>query len=366
MIDATLKRTPLNALHREAGAKLVPFAGWEMPLHYGSQREEHVATRTGCGLFDVSHMGQIEVTGPEAPALVQLLVTNDVSRLGDGEECYTALCRADGGMLDDLFVARRAADRWLLVVNAATREADLAHMQGLADVPGLDAELRDAGDAFAMIAVQGPRWREVTAGALDAGPWAELPRNRIVELTWRGRPLLLSTTGYTGEAGCELLAPSEAAPQLWRALATAGARPVGLAARDSLRLEAGYLLSGQDFTTAHNPLEAGIGWTVKLDKGEFHGRAALDEVRRRGPARRLVGLLPDGRRIPRHGMAVLAGDRIVGEVTSGIQSITLGRPIALAYVATKHAGPGNALEVDLGRTRLPVRITRPKFYPAGD
>ena len=343
---------------------MVPFAGWEMPVHYGSQIEEHLNTRGACGLFDVSHMGQVEVTGSDALALVQEIVTQDVATLGDGDEVYCVMCREDGGLIDDLIVTRFGPDHYFMVVNGATYEKDVAAMREIADGMSLaDAALTPCLEQWAMIAVQGPKWSEVCAAVLGEGPWQELKPFRAAKMTHEGADLIVSITGYTGEPGCELLCPPERAAGLWDSLVEAGGRPAGLAARDTLRLEKGYCLSGQDFTEENNPYEAGLGWVVKLGKERFRGRGALERIKADGIGRRLVGLLPEGRRIPRHEAAVRVGGESVGVITSGGYSPSLERPIALACVATEHSKKGSEVEIDLGRTTTSATVTRPPFYP---
>jgi aminomethyltransferase len=360
-----LKRTPLFETHVESGGKMVPFGGWEMPLHYGSQIEEHLATRSSAGIFDVSHMGQVSVTGADALALVQEIVTQDVSVLADGDEVYTVMCREDGGMIDDLIVSRFGPNEYFMVVNAGPYAKGVAHMQGVAGRLGLpDATLTPCAEDWAMIALQGPHWRGVLDRVIGPGAWSGLGTFKTVRLTFERGPLLFSSTGYTGEPGCELLCPPETAPRLWRALAEGGARPIGLAARDTLRLEKGYCLSGQDFTEANNPYEAGLGRVVKLGKTSFCGRAALERIKEEGPRRKLVGLLPEGRRIPRHENPVQdTTGAVVGEITSGGYSPSLERPVAMAYVKPEFARPGTVLRIDLGRGAAGAVVTRFPFYP---
>lgn len=360
-----LKRTPLFQAHVDAGGKMVPFGGWEMPLHYGSQIDEHLATRSSAGLFDVSHMGQIAITGPDALRLVQEIVTQDASVLRDGEEVYTVICRENGGLVDDLIVSRFGAEDFFIVVNAGPYEKDVAFMRDVAAGLGLPgAKLVPCAEQWAMVALQGPKWKGMLESVIGPGEWSGLPSFKTRRLNFDGGPLIFSTTGYTGEPGCELLCAPASAPKLWQALVGAGARPIGLAARDTLRLEKGYCLSGQDFTEANNPYEAGLARVVKLDKPSFRGRAALERIKREGPKQRLVGLLPEGRRIPRHENPVLGrGGAVVGAVTSGGYSPSLERPIALAYVAPDHAAPGTEVQIDLGRGTSAAVVTRPPFYP---
>lgn len=376
---AALRRTPLYDCHVEAGAKMVPFGAWEMPLHYGSQIEEHHATRRGVGLFDVSHMGQIEVTGRDAAALVQEIVTRDIGDLADGEQAYCAMCNEAGGIIDDLIVARMAGHWFLLVVNAGPYEKAVAQIQKIAD--GLDlrgVSVEPAANNYAMIAVQGKAWRDIVRPVIGAGlgagsgpgvgeasgafAWENLKPYRAAEIEYREGPLIVSTTGYTGEPGCELLLAPDHAAEVWCALIAAGGRPCGLAARDTLRLEKGMCLSGQDFTEASNPFEARLGWVVDLDKESFCGLDALKKIKAEGVARRLVGLLPEGRRIPRHGARIIAGGKPVGEITSGGFSPTLARPIALGYVAKEFAKAGTSLAIDLGGGKTAAaRVARPPF-----
>lgn len=341
-----LKRTPLYEEHVAAGARMVPFGGWSMPVHYGSQIEEHHAVRRDVGLFDVSHMGQVFVEGPQAVALVNRMVTRDISNLPDGEACYGALCREDGSLVDDLFVSRFTFDRILLVVNASTYDGDVVAMRKIAADAKLNAKPIPCAEKWAMIAVQGPFWKVVSLKVFGRGDWENVEPLRIHSMTYGGRELLFSTTGYTGEAGVELICDPSVVTKLWRELVAAGGRPCGLAARDTLRLESGMNLSGQDFTAANNPFEVRMSWIVDLGK-EFQGRDALAKLKENVTGRQ-VGLLTEGRRIPRHNARVLAEGEPVGEITSGGFSPTLDRPIAMAIVATAATKIGTELEVELG------------------
>jgi aminomethyltransferase len=287
-----------------------------------------------------------------------------VSRLADGQQAYGVLCDDQGRLVDDLIAARLAAERWLIVVNAATRAGDVALMSEIARSAGLpDADLEDQSDRWDMIAVQGPRWLETCRPVLGEGDWQGLRPYRILETTWQGAPLIVSTTGYTGERGAELICAPESTVPLWNALVAAGGRPIGLAARDSLRLEMGFCLSGQDFTSENDPFEAGLEWVVDLDKGAFSGSEALQLAAASSPRRRLVGLAPEGRRIPRHGASILDGaGQVIGQVTSGGWSPVLERPIAMGYVTAAHADPGGSVLVDLGGGKsTPAQVTRPPF-----
>jgi aminomethyltransferase len=353
---AALRRTPLYEAHVAAGARIVPFAGFEMPVEYEGVRPEHLAVRHRAGVFDVSHMGEIETEGPEAEALLQRLLSNDVSGIEPGGAQYSCLCRDDGGVLDDLFTYRLADDRFLTVTNAANRERDFEWFADHAET--FDAEVRDAGDAYAMLAVQGPLARGLVGGLADG----ELPaRMRTRTLRVAGAEALVCGTGYTGEDGVELLLDPGTARGVWDALIEAGVVPAGLGARDTLRLEVCFHLYGNDLTTDRTPIEAGLGWCCREDTG-FIGSEAVAAVRERGPSQRLVPFVLTERGIPRPGNAVLRGAHAVGEVTSGTLSPSLGIGIGMAYVSAEHADPGTELEIDVRGTRRAARIERKPLY----
>src|SRR3954451_19237713 len=349
-VDA-LKRTALFDRHVDAGAKLVPFAGWEMPVQYGGIREEHVAVRDACGVFDVAHMGEIETSGPQAQELLQRLLSNDLEQLAVGGAQYSVLCREDGGVLDDLFTYRTAPDRFLTVTNASNHDKDLAWFQAH---PGdFDAEVHDAHDRYAMLAVQGPRAREIVQAMADA----PLP-NRFTTATRLlcGRSALVCGTGYTGEDGVEILSdPADAVP-LWDELTRRGAVPAGLAARDTLRLEVCFHLYGNDLMEERGPIEAGLGWCCKEDTG-FIGADAVRAVREAGPSEKLVAFtMASG--IARQGNAVLGG----GEVTSGTMSPSLAIGIGMAYVPSEQAAPDTEIEIDVrGRVRAATVAKKPLY-----
>jgi aminomethyltransferase len=353
----TLKRTPLFDRHVDAGARIVPFAGWEMPVQYAGIRDEHLAVRTGCGIFDVSHMGEIETSGPQASKRLQRLLSNDLDKLGVGGAQYSVLCREDGGVLDDLFTYRLGADRFLTVTNAANHDKDLAWFQGHA--AELDAEVADAHDRYAMLAVQGPRAREIVQAMADA-PLPE--RFTSARRTLVGRPVLVCGTGYTGEAGVELLCEPGDAVALWDELVRRGATPCGLAARDTLRLEVCFHLYGNDLMEERGPIEAGLGWCCKEDTG-FIGADAVRAVRSAGPTEKLVPFTLTGPGIARQGNPVLGG----GEVTSGTLSPCLEVGIGMAYVPTERAEPGTELEIDVrGKVRPAVVQTKPLYRKEND
>jgi glycine cleavage system T protein (aminomethyltransferase) len=347
--------TPLLARHRAAGAKLIPFAGYDMPVQYEGIRPEHVAVRTGVGVFDVSHMGQIESRGPDALAFLQRVVSNDVSAIPAGGAQYAVMCREDGGVLDDLITYRLGEDRYLTVTNAANHERDHAWFAEHAD--GLDVELLDRRDDLAMLAVQGPRARALVAGLAEG----ELPpRSRTADLRVAGVRALVCGTGYTGEDGVEIMVLAEDAERLWDAVVGAGATPAGLGARDTLRLEACFHLYGNDLSEDRGPIEAGLGWACKEATG-FIGSEAVAAVRAAGPAERLVPFVISGAGIARRGDAVAGG----GVVTSGTHSPCLGKGIGMAYVPTGRARPSEVLEFDVrGRTREGTIVTKP-IHPAG-
>ena len=356
------RRTPLFAAHQALGARFVEFAGWEMPLSYGGVTEEHRAVREHCGLFDVSHMGEIEVDGPDAQAVCQHLTVNDVSRLGVGDGQYTVLCNEQGGVLDDLIVFRLAPTRYLLVVNAANTAADLAWIQARA---GQRAEIVDRSAELALLALQGPEC-EVVLRTLTSLDLTAIRPFTAVEGIVAGERTLVSRTGYTGEDGFELMVGAAAAAPLWDAVLEAARRrgglPAGLGARDSLRLEAGLPLCGTDMDQDTTPLEAGLGWVVKLGKGEFVGRERLAEQAARGIPRRLVGIQLDEPGIPRHGYGVWRDGTLVGSVTSGTKSPTLASFIGLAYVTPDAAATGTPVSVDVRGRRLPARVVARPFY----
>jgi aminomethyltransferase len=349
-----MRRTPLHDRHVAAGAKLVEFAGWEMPVQYPTGvRAEHMAVREACGMFDVSHMGQLETVGPGAEALLQRLLSADVSAIPVGGAQYSVLCREDGGVLDDLFTYLLEPGRFLTVTNAATHEQDAEWFR--AHAAGYDAQVHDRRDAYAMLAVQGPRAREVVQ-AISGSP---LPaRMTAGERPLAGATVLVCGTGYTGEDGVELLLAPADAPRLWDELVRRGAVPAGLAARDTLRLEACYHLYGADLTVQRNPIEAGLGWCCREDTG-FLGAEAVRAVRAAGPAERLVPFTLDGPGIARPGNPIAGG----GVVTSGTLSPCLGGVgIGLAYVPAARAAVGTPLEIDVRGKMRPATVRERPLY----
>jgi aminomethyltransferase len=351
-----LRRTPLYEQHLELGAKLVDFAGWEMPVQYEGVREEHSAVRRHAGMFDVSHMGEIEVEGPGALAFLQRMLSNDVAAIAIGGAQYSCLCAEDGGVLDDLFAYRLGGDRYLIVTNSANHEADLGWLGGWSR--GFDVAVRDVADRYAMLAVQGPHARAIVAGALGV----ELPaRMRVSPARVGARPALVCGTGYTGEDGVELLLDPEPAPAIWAELLDVGVVPCGLGARDTLRLEACFHLHGNDLTPERNPIEAGLGWCCAEATG-FLGAEAVARARADGTAERLAPFKIEGAGIPRQGNPAMLGDERVGTVTSGTFSPSLGIGIGMAYLRSDLAEPGTAVEIDVRGKRRPARIASKPLY----
>ena len=368
-----LRRTPLTSVHERLGATLTGFAGWLMPLRYGSETAEHNAVRTAAGLFDLSHMGEIMVTGPNAGAALDYALVGQPSALAPGRARYTMICAPDGGILDDLIVYRLADDEFLVVANAANTDTVLHALTERAGAAG--AEVADRTADYALIALQGPNATRVLGQMTDAD-LATVQYYASYPATVAGRRILLARTGYTGEDGFELFTGRQDAEPIWEALTAAGAAcglvPAGLAARDTLRLEAGMPLYGNELGPDLTPFDAGLGRVVKLDKpGDFVGRAALAERARAKPERELVGLAARSRRVPRHGYDVLWDATACGKVTSGAPSPTLGRPIAMAYVAARvasearEAGPGSGpdrLAVDVRGNAEPADLVPLPFY----
>lgn len=385
MTDPAPHRSPLHDLHAAAGATFTDFAGWEMPVRFSGDLAEHAAVRSAAGVFDLSHMGEILIVGPEAAAALDAAVSGRMSALAERQAKYTLLLSEDGGILDDLIVYRTGADRFLVVANAGNREVAAEELRRRAG--GFDALVEDESEDIGLIALQGPRSLEILqnldglqgsddllAGASVAGALTALGYYRALPGEYGGRRILIARTGYTGEDGFELFTSPEALRGLWEELLEvgrgAGLVPVGLAARDTLRLEAGMPLHGHELGPDISPAQAGVGRAVSLDGDRrFVGRDAVESGRSPNPdptlgGRVLVGLLADGRRAARAGCPVLAedGEQQVGEVTSGALSPTLGRPIAFAFVDPGSSTPGTRLTVDVRGTPLPATVTTPPFY----
>jgi glycine cleavage system T protein (aminomethyltransferase) len=353
---AAARRTPLFRQHEELGAKIVPFAGWEMPVTYEGIREEHSAVRRHVGMFDVSHMGEVEVEGHGALSFLQRVLSNDVAKIEIGGAQYSCLCQEDGGVLDDLFVYRLGGDRYLVVTNAANHESDLAWLGRQSRE--FDVIVRDVADRYAMLAVQGPHARQVLSGALGI----ELPpRFHVAHVRVGRRPALACGTGYTGEDGVELLIDPEVAAPIWSELLDAGVVPCGLGARDTLRLEVCFPLHGNELTPERNPIEAGLGWCCKEQTG-FIGSEAIARARAEGTAEKLVAFEIEGQGIPREGNPVLHDDEPAGVVTSGTFSPSLELGAGMAYVRSELAEVGTAVEIDVRGKRRPARIASKPLY----
>ena len=370
---ALLRRTPLTSVHERLGATLTGFAGWLMPLRYGSETAEHNAVRTAAGLFDLSHMGEIMVTGPGAAAALDYALVGQPSALAPGRARYTMICAPDGGILDDLIVYRLGGDEFLVVANAINTPVVFRALAERAR--GKDAEVADRTADYALIALQGPHAERILAPLTDAD-LAAVKYYAGYPAAVAGRPVLLARTGYTGEDGFELFTRPQDAEPVWEALAAAGAAdglvPAGLAARDTLRLEAGMPLYGHELSSELTPFDAGLGRVVKLDKpGDFVGRAALAERAQTAPQRELVGLVGRSRRVPRHGYDVLWDEAACGKVTSGAPSPTLGAPIAMAYVEplvasqareTERRDQHGRLAIDVRGSAEPAELVPLPFY----
>jgi aminomethyltransferase len=367
--DLRLRQTPLHDAHVELGARMMPFAGFAMPVQYAGIVDEHMAVRRAAGLFDVSHMGEIRVIGSNALRLVQRFITNDASKLYDGRALYTTMCYPDGGIVDDLLVYRLAQDHFMLVVNASNTEKDLAW---ILDNTIAGSRIDDVSAQTALLAIQGPRAIEIV-GRLTDLPVADLkyyhflaaPEGRFLGC----RRAILSRTGYTGEPGLEIYVEAERARSVWDALLDAGSglglSPAGLGARDTLRLEAGFPLYGNDITHETNPLEANLGWVVKLEKDDFIGKDALLQIHDRGLRRRLVGFVVEDRGIPRHGYPLLdSTNSEIGVVTSGSLSPVLGRGVGLGYVENlpEFTEPGSRLGIGVRGKRIDAVVARPPFH----
>ncbi|HUP32153.1 MAG TPA: glycine cleavage system aminomethyltransferase GcvT [Gaiellaceae bacterium] len=343
----TFLQTPLHASHVAAGARLVPFAGWEMPVQYEGVIPEHRAVRTDAGVFDVSHMGQLHVEGPSAHALLQSLLSNDLDKIGDGEAQYTLLTNERGGIVDDLIAYRITPHHYLLVVNAGNREAAYAWIK---ERERRGSEVRDASEDYALLAVQGPRSLE-RLGLPEAKPFT----HAMGEID--GVEVMVNRTGYTGELGVELMCPTEDAVALWDAVVARGVAPAGLGARDTLRLEVCYPLHGNDITEDTDAISAGLGWTCALGK-DFTGADELRRIKETGPERKLVAFVMEEKAVPRQGMPIAGG----GEVTSGTHSPMLDKGVGMGYVPAASASPGTELTIDIrGKERRATIVPKPIY-----
>lgn len=368
MTTTSVPTSPLLDEHATLGASFTDFAGWQMPLKYDSELAEHRAVRTAAGLFDLSHMGEIDIAGAEAGALLDYALVGELSTIGVDRAKYSLLCNADGGVIDDLVVYRLREDHFLVVANAANAPTVFGELASRAR--GFDATVVDRSTETALIAVQGPESQDIVTALgpeEQAQLVADLKYYAVVPAEVAGLKVLLARTGYTGEDGFELYVPNEGAVQLWRALLAAtterGGAPAGLACRDTLRLEAGMALYGHELTVGTNPYEVGLGRIVRLNTN-FVGRDAMQSLSEQEPQRHLVGLVGTGRRAARADYAVHdpADDEPIGTVTSGALSPTLGHPIALAFVDVAHSEPGTVVTVDIRGKRENFTVSRPPFY----
>ncbi|MBI3456883.1 MAG: glycine cleavage system aminomethyltransferase GcvT [Candidatus Rokubacteria bacterium] len=378
---ASLKRTPLHAAHLRLGARMIGFGGWDMPVQYSGIVEEHRTVRAAVGCFDVSHMGEFEFRGRDARKALQRLTTNDVSALDVGQVQYSLLCDEDGGIVDDLTLCRLGDAHYMMTVNAANIDKDWAWVTSHLDEPEggggpeaagrrhrdqMDVAATDVSAETGLIAVQGPK-AEALVGRLGDVDVTEIRYYRGARGRVAGVPAIISRTGYTGEDGFELYLPADKTESVWEALLAEGKRdgvaPIGLGARDTLRLEMKYALYGNDIDQTTNPLEAGLGWVVKLERGDFIGKAAVERVKTEGPRRRLVGLEMVDRAVARHGYRILHGGAEVGYVTSGSYGPSVDRYIGIGYVAASLGAVGTEIEVEVRGRPQKARVVKTPFYP---
>ncbi|MBI1976664.1 MAG: glycine cleavage system aminomethyltransferase GcvT [Candidatus Omnitrophica bacterium] len=360
------KKTPLYDIHQKLGARIVNFGGWLLPVQYTGIVQEHQATRQSAGLFDVSHLGQVDIEGEEAEKFLEELLPADISALADGQIQHTLFCQENGGIIDDLLVYRHQKNSYLLVINGAFIEDDIRWI--LKHAASHRVQITDKSDVTFMIAVQGPRAAELL-NSLVSTPLEEIGYYHFLREEIKGIPVLLSHTGYTGEDGFEIMGDFRQAAAIWEILMKTGGSeitPAGLGARDTLRLEAWYLLSGQDFDKEHTPIEAGLGWTYSLTKPQnYIGRNVLLEQKQKGASRRIVGfeMIADG--IARHGYPIFKNGQKIGEVTSGAPGPSVGKAIGLGYVPAPHAGVGNEIEIAIHGKKRKARIVQRPFYRGG-
>ena len=379
-----MKRTPLYAAHQRLGGRLIEFGGWEMPVQYSSITDEHLAVRQAAGLFDISHMGEVLIGGPGAEAFLNRALTNDVRKLAPGHGQYTLLCNERGGVVDDLYAYRLAPQEYLLIINASRIEADVAWLEAqLAAFPERGAvSLRNTSDATGALAVQGPRVVEFidhcfpgpSMSSTSVGRATDLKKNQVARFAHAGSTIWVSRTGYTGEDGFEVVAPAGSVEAIWNQLLAAGGphglKPAGLGARDTLRTEVCYPLYGHELDENTTPIEAGLGFFVALDKGEFIGRAVLAEQKAKGPARKLVAFkMTDKSAPPRPHYAIWStgpGAAQIGEVSSGTQSPSLGIGIGMGYVRAELARPNTPIQIEIRGKRAPALVVPKPIYRKPD
>ena len=358
-----MNKTALFDEHQNLGAKMIDFGGWQMPVQYSSIIEEHKAVRNKAGLFDVSHMGEILITGKNSLSLVQRLVTNDASKLTKGEVLYTPMCYEDGGIVDDLLVYRTDVDEYLLVVNASNTTKDLRWVKKNAEL-FKEVEVEDKSEYYSLIALQGPISREIIQPLVEKDI-SDLKYYNFLETEIAGVKAIVSRTGYTGELGYEIYLEDDDAVTVWNALMEEGSdkglKPAGLGARDTLRLEKALCLYGNDIDQTTNPLEAGLSWTVKFGKDDFNGKSELEKVKENGVQRKLVGFIMEERGIPRHGYDIKIDNEVVGEVTSGSYSPTLDENIGLAYIDNDKASEDTELDICIRKREVKAKIIKTPF-----
>lgn len=358
------KQTPLHSEHVKLGGKMVEFAGWDMPVQYSGIKDEHLAVRNSAGLFDVSHMGEIEISGSGALALVQHLSTNDASKMIDGKAQYSLMLNDRGTVIDDVIIYRFTEERFIIVVNASNVEKDFAWMQKHA---GQDVTVTNRSDDYALIAFQGPKAPEITQGLTDVD-LPSIKRYHFAEGTVAGvNNVIIARTGYTGEDGFELFCNPSNAPKLWSALLgdgkSVGVKPAGLAARDTLRIEMKYSLYGHEISEETNPFEAGLGWVVKMgDENDFYGKDLLIQIKKAGIQRRLVGFKMSDRTIPRQGYAIVKDEKTIGQVTSGTLSPSLDMPIGIGFVPPDMREVGTRLHIDIRGKLREAEVVETPFY----
>jgi aminomethyltransferase len=356
-MDTSLKSTPLNAVHRALNARMVDFAGWDMPMLYTGILEEVRAVRTHVGMFDISHMGRTRIYGEGATALLQSLTTNDVAALQPGQAHYSLLTNPQGGIIDDIIVYREAEESYLLVINASNTDKDLDWIRAHQPAP---VTIENHTVETAMIAVQGPGAPGLVAQLANSPALLELGRFAYAIGTIAGASATFCRTGYTGEDGFELIVPSSKAEAVWNTLLEAGSVPCGLGARDALRIEAGYPLYGHEIDDTTTPVEAGLMWVVRLEKGNFTGKEIIGSVKSSGPARKLMGLISTERNVPRQGYTIYAGEKAIGEITSGIFSPMRNQSIAMGYISTPYAKSGVSVEIAIRGKRAAAKVVPKK------
>jgi aminomethyltransferase len=363
--DSDLKTTPLHSMHKELGGKLVPFAGWHMPIQFKGVMEEHKCVRDGVGIFDVSHMGEIEITGPDAKKLIQYLVTNDIEPMQNNQALYTLMCLETGGVVDDLLVHRFSDEHYFLCVNASNSDKDFQWI--LKNTGDFDAVVKNTSQDTAQLAVQGKHSEALLQELCD------IPLNEIEYYHFRKGKIhnfecILARTGYTGEDGFEVYLDSKHAESVYKALIEEGKsfnlEPIGLGARDTLRMEMGYALYGNELNENCNPIEAGLGWVIKLQKDDFLGKAELQKQKNAGLSRKLVGIRMLDRGVPRPHYRVLSEGSPVGELTSGTFSPSLNTGIGLCYVSIEYAKIGTKLDVEIRKLNVPAEVVKPPFLPS--